>query len=67
MNPYDKDAFCTKCGGTEISSGYHKKSEGCSLLSDACSWVKPEHILRHCTNCHWEWLEKPLNIEEAKP
>lgn len=66
MNPYNKDAFCTKCGGMEITSVYHQDSTGCSVVQGVCYWVKPEHMLRHCKNCHWEWLEKPLNIKEAK-
>ena len=67
MNIYNKDAFCTKCGGVDISSNYHRESLGCSMYSSPCSWIKVEHILRHCRNCHWEWGEKPLNIEEEKP
>lgn len=70
MNPYNKKSFCVKCGEEKtITSTYHRASNGCEMYlgEDVCFMIKLEHILRHCQNCHWEWLEKPLNVGEIKP
>ncbi|MCK4240854.1 MAG: hypothetical protein KAX30_04465 [Candidatus Atribacteria bacterium] len=62
MNIYSDKSKCPKCGNADISSAYHKDIT-------KCGWNKPfegEHIHRHCRNCHYEWPERPLDVEKEE-
>ena len=61
MESYNESAACTKCGGLDIGTSYHS--------GNSCSYIcpmffitdKPEHMLRYCRNCHYQWVESPLD------
>ena len=61
MNLYNKKAKCPKCGNGDIGSGYH--GSPCSRYDCPGKWQSPAHIIRHCKNCSYEWLEAPLDAE----
>jgi predicted nucleic-acid-binding Zn-ribbon protein len=70
VKPYNKKARCPKCGGEDIGSGYHRRGG----IGHTCAYGCPaywqsdigEHIKRHCKNCHYEWLEAPLDAKAKK-
>jgi hypothetical protein len=60
---YNANAKCLKCGNDEVTTNYH---EGCSKATCTtchayhCKGGGKEHLLRHCTRCHYEWTEGVL-------
>lgn len=58
MNQYDASRPCSKCG----ASGSTDKWRDASHINGYP--VAPERIVRTCTNCGYEWAEKPLHTLE---
>lgn len=61
---YNPGQSCVKCGGKDISSSWHKDSYRCNHSSSSIACYghgDSEHILRHCRNCRYEWVEAPLD------
>ena len=64
MRPYDEAATCEKCGGTDISTQYHRATLPADnggydcRLNEPCHWrVCEKHIARFCRRCSWQWTE----------
>lgn len=69
MKPYDATSVCTKCGaiGTTISVSFHGGRRRCNYMCPGYYDADGEHLLRHCGNCHNEWLEAPLDADKPEP
>lgn len=57
--------ICTRCGGGTLRTTW---CDGCRNRSygSLCSHGDPEHLHKHCQNCHYEWLEETLNADKVK-
>ena len=60
---YNPKSKCIKCGCKDVKTFYHSKNDVCHNYSPfaVCYQAEEEHMLRHCTNCQYRWLEQPLN------
>jgi len=66
MNKYDQRAKCVKCGCGDVGAQYHEDTgRGCHYGNPCFGYgvCAYKHILRHCRNCHFEWVELPLDSE----
>lgn len=75
LPPFRKAARCDKCGGSDVSSSFHRAADsgyycngiGNSVCRDTWGvWERPEHLKRRCRRCGYEWLEAPIGAG-AKP
>ena len=74
---YTRDARCVKCGsslincqfhpigGIQCPANYSREHHACDRM-DAGSDIpmnpiRPEHMLRTCSNCSFQWIELPLD------
>jgi hypothetical protein len=57
--PYDANAMCPKCGGSDVSS----KWGGDNYYYWEGKYLK-EHMRRECRNCRYGWLESPRSMEQ---
>jgi hypothetical protein len=57
MDRYFAGRDCPKCGGHWVTTRFNR--------ADACGRAV-EHLIRHCSNCGYEWAEAPLDAERAR-
>lgn len=70
MNQYNPNAACPKCGNDKLTSSFKRackdhipdleREYGDHDVESPFN-ILSEHIVRHCTNCHFEWPELPLD------
>lgn len=53
MDNYDPMRKCLKCENAEVTTVYDK-GHSCT---EQCSMDHPEHFVRTCQRCHYQWLE----------
>lgn len=60
---YSDTRSCVKCDCRKVSTTYHDgRFPECTRECPGHHIDRPEpHMLRHCTNCHYEWVEHPLD------
>lgn len=59
---YVHDQTCCKCGQADIGSTFHRANhEDCSYQNIWDKHPTKEHIVRHCRNCHYEWVCAPVD------
>ena len=63
MNIYNSNNKCPKCGGKEIKDSHHSNITKCRSYIYHSSF-DGEHIHRKCERCHYEWPERPLDVEK---
>lgn len=64
LPPFNENAACLKCRGTDISARYIGKPTD-HLWRPQCgqaSWSAPEHIDRSCRRCGYEWAEATADV-----
>jgi|SRR5207253_639292 len=76
LPPYNPSAKCVKCGGEEVSTAWHQRGKCsrvdtsafsnvglkfCDNAKGPCADIAEDHLLRDCSNCGYEWLERPLD------
>ena len=60
MEPFNVKNRCPKCGGTAKAEYHCDKDPRCDGdLNES------EHLHRTCGQCGYDWLEKPLDVEEG--
>lgn len=80
LPPYNPSAKCVKCGSERVDTAFHLGECTAIIVEQIgrppvkvsgakphpCSQTVDPHMLRHCSNCGYEWLEAPVDqIEEA--
>ncbi len=67
MNKFDDSVACPKCGGSDLSASYCERT-WCTDYDHKygrCQDAAGPHIHRYCGRCRYDWLEAPLDAEEA--
>jgi hypothetical protein len=63
--PFNPEAYCTKCNGTDIASSYHaantRPGPGDEVHSSA---GYPEWLRRYCTGCDYSWPEMCADAQD---
>ncbi len=55
LPPFNESAVCVKCGFGDIHSHYYQAEHASSR-----QYSVPEHIIRQCIRCGFEWAEAPI-------
>lgn len=65
MKPYNPSAKCEKCGSDKTDTTWHV-TRGKNWCRDVCGFaaIDGDHMLRHCSNCGFEWLEAPMDVAQ---
>ena len=64
MIGFDERADCPKCGHDDITVHYCRGRESQRTTYELC-WkegIEDEHLHRKCCRCHYEWLEKCIEL-----
>lgn len=59
--PYDEYAECAKCGHFDSSTAYKSGEVWDAPGSVTLLYESPEHLLRTCRRCGFQWKEAPLD------
>lgn len=62
MKRYNVESKCPKCGNDDILSKFFEKGMFV-YYNGHHQHMKYSFIERHCSRCHYEWGEKPLDEE----
>ena len=66
MNNYSPSSPCSKCGGEDVATSYHKSgyySGGCNMQDGG---TDGEHMSRWCRRCGYQWSEKVLGLDHTE-
>jgi hypothetical protein len=70
MLPYDETRVCPKCLFDGVGTQYRPQSKYVIPNGKALEVALPEHMLRTCGRCRYEWLEMargPRKAPDATP
>ena len=69
LPPFDEVASCSKCGSSVVTAKHEADTShyGCPLGHQQKTIYGPEHIVRHCQRCHFEWEERTLDAIGSEP